>query len=355
MPKLASRPLLLLASTAAAALLVSCGVTPGPGNPGGSVPSSPNKITPTITWAQPAPIANPTPLGPEQLDATSNVAGTFVYSPTTGTVLSAGTQTLSTTFTPTDTSDYNTATASVQIVVNPGTISTACPPPSSAPVSGSAHIAVADTDNGRVLIFTAPFTTGECASVVLGQSDFDSDLMLNPESSTKLQQPTGMALDASRNLYVADFNGGRVMQFQSPLTNDMAASLEIGVPSFSWPGDGNGFCNSDPPASLCTPDAITLDNNGNVWIADTWGGRVLEYKQPIKQAMNASLAIGQPNTARTPIATGFTPYFATTPERPSPPPTVSSVIPLQRSSIEAEICGWPTLVTTECLNSIRHL
>ena len=36
----------------------------------------------------------------------SGVPGTFVYSPIAGTVLNAGSQTLSTTFTPTDTSNY---------------------------------------------------------------------------------------------------------------------------------------------------------------------------------------------------------------------------------------------------------
>ena len=41
-----------------------------------------------------------------ELDARANVPGTFAYSPPLGTVLGAGTQTLSVTFTPTDTTDY---------------------------------------------------------------------------------------------------------------------------------------------------------------------------------------------------------------------------------------------------------
>ncbi len=52
-----------------------------------------------------------------QLDATASTAGSFVYSPAAGTVLSAGSQTLSVTFTPTDTSDFTTATGSVTLVV----------------------------------------------------------------------------------------------------------------------------------------------------------------------------------------------------------------------------------------------
>ena len=74
------------------------------------------KITPTITWATPANIVYGTPLGATQLNATANVPGTFVYTPASGTVLNAGiAQTLSTTFTPTDTNTYATTTASVLI------------------------------------------------------------------------------------------------------------------------------------------------------------------------------------------------------------------------------------------------
>ena len=76
-----------------------------------------NKATPTITWATPSPITNGTALSSAQLDATASVPGTFVYSPVSGTVLGAGSQTLSVTFTATDTTDYNAATATVTLTV----------------------------------------------------------------------------------------------------------------------------------------------------------------------------------------------------------------------------------------------
>jgi glucuronoarabinoxylan endo-1,4-beta-xylanase len=63
------------------------------------------------------------------LDATASVAGTFTYSPAAGTVLSAGSQTLSVTFTPTDTTDYNTATDSVTLTVNKATPTVTWDPP----------------------------------------------------------------------------------------------------------------------------------------------------------------------------------------------------------------------------------
>jgi hypothetical protein len=83
-------------------------------------PTVVTKATPTISWAAPAAITFGSALSSLQLDATSSVAGTFTYSPAVGTVLQAGAaQTLSVSFTPNDTTDYNTTTASTTITVNP--------------------------------------------------------------------------------------------------------------------------------------------------------------------------------------------------------------------------------------------
>ena len=76
------------------------------------------KATPVITWATPADIVYGTALSATQLNATTTVPGTFVYTPPATTVLSAGAaQTLSMTFTPTDAANYNTANKSVAITV----------------------------------------------------------------------------------------------------------------------------------------------------------------------------------------------------------------------------------------------
>ncbi len=76
------------------------------------------KATPTVTWPKPADITYGTVLGATQLDATANAPGNFAYSPVTGTVMNAGqNQTLSLTFTPTDSVDYNPVTTTTSINV----------------------------------------------------------------------------------------------------------------------------------------------------------------------------------------------------------------------------------------------
>ncbi len=85
-----------------------------------TAPITVSKATPTIAWANPTAITYGTALSATQLNATASIPGTFAYTPASGTVLSVGTnQTLSVTFTPTDTTNYASRTATTTITVNP--------------------------------------------------------------------------------------------------------------------------------------------------------------------------------------------------------------------------------------------
>jgi hypothetical protein len=86
----------------------------------------PPPVVPSIAWNNPLDIVYGTALGSAQLNATAaspanpavSVPGAFVYNPPLGTVLEAGSQqTLSVTFTPTDTTTYTNAAATVTINV----------------------------------------------------------------------------------------------------------------------------------------------------------------------------------------------------------------------------------------------
>jgi YD repeat-containing protein len=78
------------------------------------------KAIPALTWPAPAAITFGSALSASQLNATTTILGTFVYTPPAGTVLPVGAnQTLSVTFTPNDTTDYASASATTTITVNP--------------------------------------------------------------------------------------------------------------------------------------------------------------------------------------------------------------------------------------------
>jgi glucuronoarabinoxylan endo-1,4-beta-xylanase len=71
-----------------------------------------------VTWPRPAAIDWGTALSTAQLNASSDVAGTFVYTPAAGTKLEVGVQSLSVTFTPQDQTKYSPNTVVRKLTVN---------------------------------------------------------------------------------------------------------------------------------------------------------------------------------------------------------------------------------------------
>lgn len=76
-----------------------------------------SKANASLHWERPADIVYGTPVGAAQLNASANVAGTFSYTPSAGTVLSAGEHVLSATFTPEDAANYTGSSASTSLSV----------------------------------------------------------------------------------------------------------------------------------------------------------------------------------------------------------------------------------------------
>ena len=119
------------------------------------------QAAPTITWANPADITYGTPLGATQLDATASVPGTFAYSPAASNVLNAGLgETLSVTFTPTDSIDYAIvdATATINVVQATPTITWSNP----------ANIVYGTALSGTQLNATTSWTVGGVSGSVAG-------------------------------------------------------------------------------------------------------------------------------------------------------------------------------------------
>jgi len=79
---------------------------------------TPQIITPKIIWSNPDDIVYGTDLDDKQLNASADVPGNFVYTPSSGVILNAGSdQKLSVQFIPTDTQKYVSVDASVKINV----------------------------------------------------------------------------------------------------------------------------------------------------------------------------------------------------------------------------------------------
>ena len=157
------------------------------------------------------------------------------------------------------------------------------------------RVYIADTSNSRVLGWysAAAFISGAPASILIGQPDFGSYLCAQAGqiSAKTLCYPTGVAVDGAGNLYVADQRDDRVLEYNAPVTSGAAANLVFGQGgSFTTSG-----CASVTANSLCKPSAVAVDSGGNVYIADHDNGRVLKYSAPLATGTTADVVIGQPS------------------------------------------------------------
>ncbi len=138
---------------------------------------------------------------------------------------------------------------------------------------------VADYDNSRVVEYlSSNLITGDGAANVLGQPDFvsRSPNQGGASSPTTLSFPTGLAFDSSGNLWISDSANSRVLEYlSSNLITDGAASVVLGQPDLVTSG-----CTTTP-TGLCDPSGITFDSSGNLWVADSQNNRVLEYLNPL--------------------------------------------------------------------------
>jgi sugar lactone lactonase YvrE len=148
---------------------------------------------------------------------------------------------------------------------------------------------VADYENNRILEFPGPVTTGEAASLVLGQSSLSG--YRYGTTAVNLSEPDAVAFDSAGNLWAADYGNNRVLRYDAPFTTGESASVVIGQPNMTTFG-------SDYPSSLDGPNSVWVDALGNVWVADSLDNRVLEYPGPapnISSNESASEVIGQGN------------------------------------------------------------
>ncbi len=164
-------------------------------------------------------------------------------------------------------------------------------------IDSSGNLWTTDPLNNRVLMFPvanlSAGTVEPAATVVLGQNDFVTRSVASGFTQLSkgiLDQPSGLAFDASGNLYVAD-SGARVLFYAGPnfAAQGQQASRVLGVPP--PPASGIpvypsqytlGGLNSTN-TSLIPPNGV-FTNGTNLFVADTPQHRIVEYDVPSKWA-----------------------------------------------------------------------
>lgn len=87
-----------------------------------------------------------------------------------------------------------------------------------------------------------------------------------PAAAAQLFAPSGIALDAAGNLYIADQSNHRIRK----VTPDGMITTIAGTGQPGYAGDGGPAQN----ARLLYPNDVTLDANGNLYVADMGNNRV---------------------------------------------------------------------------------
>ena len=122
-------------------------------------------------------------------------------------------------------------------------------------------------------------------------------------SRNGLNYPSQALFDSSGNLWVVDSNNFRVLEFRPPFSNGMNASLVIGQGSFTRVSSGPSGDTLGSDVAGIGPVEAAFDTSGNLWVTDTGNNRVLEYQPPFTNGMSASLVIGQSDFATAAFAT----------------------------------------------------
>jgi sugar lactone lactonase YvrE len=157
-------------------------------------------------------------------------------------------------------------------------------------VDNAGNLYVADWGNNRVLEYHKPLVAHDVADRVFGQPDFaTNDCDHFGVNALSLCNPQGVAVDRSGRLYVADSGNSRVLEYERPLRKAIAARVFGQGSNFATSGCGSGA------GALCGPSGLALDAAGDLYVADAAHDRVLEYVAPFTTPPAATRVFGQPD------------------------------------------------------------
>jgi sugar lactone lactonase YvrE len=138
--------------------------------------------------------------------------------------------------------------------------------PTGLAVDAAGDLYIADSHNQRVREVSA--ASGMITTIAgTGVAGFAGDR--GPATAAQLDMPTALALDAAGDVIVADRNNHRVRMIGA-VTRTITTIAGDGVEGYS--GDG-GLATA---AAIDSPDGLAVDAAGNLYLADTHNGRVRE-------------------------------------------------------------------------------
>jgi uncharacterized protein (TIGR03437 family) len=172
--------------------------------------------------------------------------------------------------------------------------------------SNPPHLYVADTFNNRILGFNdlRNIQPGQKADIVIGQPDFQNTVLNYPSgnpnqpTASGLSIPTGLIVDSSGNLYVADTGNGRVLRFPQPFSNfvpgtPMSADLVLGQLNFTA-----ARITDATARTMAEPYGLAFASDHGFLVSDLALNRVLYFAGKSADLVSGQAAVivfGQPD------------------------------------------------------------
>ena len=146
--------------------------------------------------------------------------------------------------------------------------------PSGVALDGRGNVFIADTYNHRIRRLAYNASAGAGGGVITtvagnGTAAFSGDWgpAMTQDVGSALNTPTGVAVDGSGNLYIADYENHRIRRVAAD-TGIITTVVGDGQRLFG--GDGHPGTS----ASLANPYGVAVDASGNLYIADTGSNRI---------------------------------------------------------------------------------
>jgi sugar lactone lactonase YvrE len=117
---------------------------------------------------------------------------------------------------------------------------------------------------GRPTVNSQNIVPGQPGTVFHYEQTFGKNGVAYLADNSHLYHPVGVGLDGSGNLWVAESYGARVMKY----TKDGAFLMSIGTAGLTFLADETHFV---------APLDVTIDSDGNTWVVDGDSARVVEF------------------------------------------------------------------------------
>ena len=132
--------------------------------------------------------------------------------------------------------------------------------PSAVAVDATGNVYIADTRNNAIRVVNTAGVINTFAGMGGTPGAFAGDG--GPATAASLNRPSGVAVDASGNIYISDTRNNVIREVVSGTINTVAGNNTAG---FGFSGDGAAAT----AAQLYNPAGITVDGSGNIYIADS--------------------------------------------------------------------------------------